>query len=342
MKNHAIIPIFISHKGCNNDCVFCNQKIITARQDPVTPSQVENIILTHLSTLENRNLSTIEVAFYGGSFTGIDTDEQISYLSVAKKFKDEGSIDKIHLSTRPDYIDENILRMLKNFGVDIIELGVQSFDDDVLRLSKRGHDVNSVYRAVDLIKSFGFSFGIQLMIGLMGDTAEKSIKSASIAASLKPSIARLYPTVVLPDTELFALYKTGDYLPLCEAEAVFICKEMYKILSNAGVNIIRVGLKSTDLINEDALSSNNYHPAFRQLVESEIAKEEVLSKLSAMNLKNIDAIILKAHSKSISNLSGHNGRNRKYFQNIFKGVNIKYISDNSIPIGTYEVLSVDS
>ena len=145
MKTHAIIPIFIPHRGCPNDCVFCNQKAITARTADVTPEDARRTIETYLPTLQGRNLETIEVAFFGGSFTGIPLDEQSAFLAVAREYKDAGLIDKIHMSTRPDYIDRCILDNLRNYDADTIELGVQSFDPDVLKASDRGHTADDVY-----------------------------------------------------------------------------------------------------------------------------------------------------------------------------------------------------
>ncbi|MBR6956171.1 MAG: radical SAM protein, partial [Firmicutes bacterium] len=157
MKKHAIIPIFISHRGCPNDCVFCNQKKITAREGDVKPEDVRNTIEQWLTTLAD--IETVEVSFYGGSFTGIPLEQQTEFLKIAKEYKDAGKIDAIHLSTRPDYIDVPILDNLKAHSVDVIELGVQSFSDEVLRASGRGHDAACVYEACDLIKSYGFTLG---------------------------------------------------------------------------------------------------------------------------------------------------------------------------------------
>ena len=279
MKTHAIIPIFIPHLGCPNDCVFCNQKKITAKTAPVTIDDMKATVERYLSTLSDRGIETIEMAFYGGSFTGIPLELQRQYLSVAKDYKDRGIIRKIHLSTRPDYINEKILDNLKEFDVDIIELGVQSLDEEVLLLSNRGHNRQAVYQASELIKEYGFELGLQLMIGLPGDTHEKSVQSAKEAVAIGPSIARLYPTVIIRDTELYAKYQKGEYVPLSMEEAVRTAKEMYSILTNAGINVIRVGLKSTDLINETGEIAGGYHPAFRQLVEAEIAKEQMEAQL---------------------------------------------------------------
>ena len=182
-KKHAIIPVFIPHRGCPNDCVFCNQKAITARQADVTPDDVKNIIETYLPTLSGRGLEEIELAFFGGSFTGIPLEDQSAFLQVAKEYKDRGLIDKIHMSTRPDYITREILDNLKKYDADIIELGVQSFAPDVLEASNRGHKVEDVYEACELIKKYGFDLGIQLMIGLPGDSPEKCIFSAQEAVT---------------------------------------------------------------------------------------------------------------------------------------------------------------
>jgi histone acetyltransferase (RNA polymerase elongator complex component) len=165
MKKHAIIPIFIPHRGCPNDCVFCNQRKITARTDDVTPEDAAGIIDTWLTTLRPsvpsegtvlHEKNTVEAAFYGGSFTGLEIEEQSEFLEVAYEYKQKGLIDKIHLSTRPDYIDHEILDNLRKYSVDTIELGVQSFDDEVLRKSNRGHTRDDVYRACDLIKEYGY------------------------------------------------------------------------------------------------------------------------------------------------------------------------------------------
>ena len=152
MKKHAIIPVFIPHKGCPNDCVFCNQKVITARTAHVTEDDVRRTIEQYLSTLSSRNMETIELAFFGGSFTGIPLEEQSSFLQIAREYKDRGIIQKIHMSTRPDYINEEILDNLIKYDADVIELGVQSFHPEVLQASSRGHSQEDIYRACSLIK----------------------------------------------------------------------------------------------------------------------------------------------------------------------------------------------
>ncbi|MDO4485712.1 MAG: radical SAM protein [Bacillota bacterium] len=341
MKTHAIIPVFIPHKGCPNDCVFCNQKAITARSDDVTPEDVKRTIETYLPTLRNRGLKTIEIAFFGGSFTGIPMDEQSAFLEVAAEYKRAGLIDKIHMSTRPDYIDESILDNLLKYDADIIELGVQSFDPEVLAASNRGHTVEDVYRACRLIKEYGFELGIQLMIGLPGDSMQKCIFSAREAVRLAPSIARLYPTIVLNDTELYNMYKNGSYEPLTTDRAVEITKEMYKILDDAGINIIRVGLKSTDLITEGGeIQGHTYHPAFRQLVEGQIAREQLEEQLVIQLQKDPDccSFTFASSGNSFSNMIGNAKRNRLYFEKKYPQLKIRYKTDSTLEDGYYTVV----
>ena len=346
MKTHAIIPVFIPHKGCPNDCVFCNQKAITARQADVSPQDVENLIETYLPTLRGRNLKTIEIAFFGGSFTGIPMEEQSAFLGVAKKYKDMGLIDKIHMSTRPDYIDERILDNLKAYDADVIELGVQSFDPDVLAASNRGHTAEQVYDACELIKAYGFELGIQLMIGLPEDSPEKCIYSARETVKIAPSIARLYPTIVLNDTELYNMYRNGTYEPLSTEEAVQTTKEMYKILDGAGINIIRVGLKSTDLITEGGeIQGHTFHPAFRQLVEGEIAKEQLEKQLidlmESSGLASAGApaaFTFFSSGNSFSNMIGNAKRNKNYFAEKYPDLKIRYKVDAALADGRYVVV----
>ncbi|MDD6920044.1 MAG: radical SAM protein [Eubacteriales bacterium] len=339
MKKHAIIPIFIPHNGCNNDCVFCNQKIITARSKSPDTQDVIDIIEKHLTTIDKNKIETIEVAFYGGSFTGLDISLQNKYLEVAKKYKLDGKIHKIHLSTRPDYVDETILVNLKKYYVDIIELGVQSFDKDVLTASKRGHSVEDVYRACELIKNYGFTLGIQLMIGLPKDNFEKSIFSANQLVQLKPAIARLYPTMVLPDTELLEMLNNGTYVPLSEDKVLNITKEMYKIIDDADIQIIRVGLKSTDLINDYNIKAGNYHPAFRQIVESAIALERIDSQISNIILNNFNVSELKiySNSKHISSAVGHKKSNKNHLENKYPNIKFRFLRDEMLRDNDYRI-----
>ncbi|MBQ3290826.1 MAG: radical SAM protein [Mogibacterium sp.] len=350
MKKHAIIPIFIPHKGCPNDCVFCNQRKITARTDDVTAEDARSIIDTWLTTLGDAG--TVEAAFYGGSFTGLTINEQSEFLAVTKEYKDKGLIDKVHLSTRPDYIDRDILDNLKAFSVDTIELGVQSFDDVVLKASNRGHTSADVYRAVKLIREYGFEFGIQLMIGLPGDSLESCIMSAEETVKLAPSLARLYPTIVLDDTKLYDMYVSGEYVPLTRREAVMRTKEMYKILDDAGITIMRVGLKSTDIIGEGgAINGGTYHPAFRQLVEGEIAKDRIEpliaeAALAAQNMerrKNPDGsdkppeISIWSNTKWYSNMIGHKACNKLYFCERFAGNRLHFRINDELEDGKFMV-----
>ena len=359
MKTHAIIPVFIPHRGCPNDCVFCNQKAITARTADVSPEDVKNLIETYLPTLQNRNLETIEIAFFGGSFTGIPIEEQSAFLEVASEYKKKGLIHKIHMSTRPDYINEDILDNLKKYDADVIELGVQSFDPEVLAASNRGHTAEDVEKACRLIKNYGFELGIQLMIGLPQDSPAKCIYSAREAVRMGPSIARLYPTIVLNDTELYHMYRSGKYRPLTSDDAVEITKEMYKILDDAGINIIRVGLKSTDLITEGGeIQGNTFHPAFRQLVEGQIAREQLETQLTELletageiladgsssqtadekTALCTDRFTFCSSSNSFSNMIGNARRNKLYFAEKYPELKIRYKVDTDLEDGCYTVV----
>ena len=266
-RKHVNIPIFISHEGCPNDCVFCNQRKITAKVDAMTLPEVSEQIKTYYSTLEDGTY--IEIAFFGGSFTGIDVPLQEQYLKIAYEQKKAGKIHAIRLSTRPDYISQDVLDRLRFYEVDTIELGVQSLDQEVLKASNRGHLVTDVYEAVQLIQAYGFRLGIQLMVGLPLDTKERAVLSAKLTALLRPDFVRIYPTLVIKDTKLLELTKDGRYQPLSLDCAVDWTKEMYQVFLTSHIPVIRMGLQPTDLITEGKeVLYGPFHPAFRQLVES--------------------------------------------------------------------------
>ena len=338
MKSHAIIPIFIPHKGCPHACIFCNQNRITLNEKPVSASEAAGIIEKHLSTLKGRNITIIEAAFYGGSFTGIPIEQQSEYLETARFYKTRGMINRIRLSTRPDYISDEILSNLKSYGVDTIELGVQSFDDEVLEKSNRGHNSAIVYENSRMIQDYGFELGLQLMAGLPGDTLEKDIFSANELVKIKPSIARLYPAIVLEGTELHRMYLAGDYSPLTLKESIGIVVEMYKIISSAGIHVIRAGLKSPDSIK----SGSNSHPAFRQLVESEIAKDSLERQLNEALSNKFSflppaSVRFLSNEKSFQNLVGHGKSNKIYFSEKYPSLKFIYETDNTLADGQYIV-----
>ena len=344
MKKHAIIPIFIPHKGCPHTCVFCNQNAITSRTADVTPQDVRKTADEWLSTLAGRGLDEIELSFFGGSFTGIPIEEQSAFLAVAKEYKDAGKIDRIHLSTRPDYINKEILDNLRYYGADVIELGVQSMDDRVLSLSERGHSSEDVYRACELIKSYGcFTLGIQLMIGLPGDSYESCMQSVRKTIEIGPAIARLYPTVIISQTKLSQMYRSGSYRPFSHEEMLRTVTDMYKALTGAGINVIRVGLKASALINDSTQSrveGDSYHPAFRQLVEGNIAREEIEAALDELtdpakagSGSGSGSVTIRAGSDRFSAAVGHKACNRKYFEARYPGLQIHYREDETVPEG---------
>lgn len=355
-KKHAIIPIFIPHYGCGYDCVFCNQNKITGVKSIPSYEEVEAKIDKWLSTLRplseasDNYAKTVELAFYGGSFTGIPMEVQSSYLDIAKRYKELGRIDKIHLSTRPDYIDENILENLKKHSVDTIELGAQSFDDEVLMASKRGHDSKCTEKSAKLIKDYGFELGLQLMVGLPKDSLKSSIYSANEVVRLSPSLARIYPTVMLEDTELLNMYRNGEYKPLKRDDAVKRAKAIYLILEKAGITIMRVGLKSGDIIDNSVIDSPAYHPAFRQLVESEIARDrieklinanqDILTDKSKTNESKIK-IDIYSSPKWFSNMLGNKSENKEYFKHKFSNLDLKYRIDRSIGDGDFKIVIKD-
>jgi len=272
MSRHRIIPIFIPHVGCPHDCVFCNQAKITGqlREDyeKITGEYVRETIERYLETIDRRE-TTVEVSFFGGTFTAINLKKQKELLQAAEKAKEEGLIDNIRLSTRPDYISLPIMNHLKSYGVDIVELGVQSMDDEVLKLSRRGYEKNIVYQASKLIKDFGMILGHQLMIGLPGDTREKDFLSVVESIKMQPDLVRIYPALVIKDTEMEEAYMKGTYRPYSLDEAVEISALMMKQYEDHGIKVIRIGLQPTEEISDKAdVVAGPFHPAIRELAES--------------------------------------------------------------------------
>ncbi len=323
MTRHYIIPIFVPHFGCPHDCVFCNQKRITGLSTNVKPEEVASIVEDHLRTFKED--AFIEVAFYGGSFTAIDIEIQKDLLSIPYEYKKKGKINEIRLSTRPDAIDKEILDLLKTYSVDTIELGVQSLDDDILIKSGRGHTSAHVYRAANLIKSYGFNLGLQMMVGLPGDSFEKDLYTCEEFIKIKPYCVRIYPTLVIRDTFLEEQFHKGKYIPYNMEEAIEISSLLLSKFDLNDINVIRIGLQPTENIQlgKDVIGGP-FHPSFRQEVESNIfirSFEEFLnqSKIESQG----KTLVIEASNRKISTIAGQKGRNKDLLKNKYGFSTIK-------------------
>lgn len=264
-KKRLVIPVFIPFAGCAHRCVFCDQFGITGARSLPDAGEVARIIEGHLSTWKGGGAK--EVAFYGGSFTALSAEEQRRYLTVAKRYVDDFSIDSIRVSTRPDAVTDEIAAMLRGYSVDMVELGVQSMSDEVLALSGRGHTAADSEGALVVLRSNGMSVGVQIMPGLPGDTAETVLETARKVAALKPDFVRIYPTLVLKGTPLHKMYLRGEYRPWEIAEMAEACRQAMRIFEAASVRVIRVGLQPTKELVEN-LVAGPYHPSFRQYIEN--------------------------------------------------------------------------
>lgn len=322
---HYNIPIFIPELACPNRCIYCNQRHISGQLQAVKPEEIKQIIEQHLATFIKP--SHIELAFFGGSFTGIDEKDMITYLETVQPYIEQGEIKSIRISTRPDYINEKILEILKRYNVKDIELGAQSLDEEVLAFAKRGHTVQDVEKASKLIKDYGFSLGLQMMIGLPLDTIEKSKKTAHKIIELEAESTRIYPTLVINNTDLADLYRQGKYKALSIEEAVEWTSEIYQIFTQTDITILRVGLHpSESLINGEQLLAGPFHVSFKELVLTKIWKD----KLSNIPL---DTKIIKVNPREINYAIGYKSSNKLYFQE--KIPNLKFISDSAVLIGTF-------
>ena len=325
MKKYNI-PIFVPHKGCPYDCVFCNQRRITGHIRPTEPDEVTEIIERHLGTIPAG--SSVEAAFFGGSFTGIPISEQSALMERVQPYIESGRIEGIRLSTRPDYINDEILTNLKHYNVTTVELGVQSMSDSVLRSANRGHTRADAETAARLIKEYKIGLGLQMMTGLPGDTDDIAIDTATRIIALRPDCVRIYPTLVIKDTYLEDLYRAGRYMPQTVDEAAELAAELIVMFENAGISVIRVGLQPTDEINAGAsVVAGPFHPAFGELAESAVYYNLARAELDGAES---DAVIY-VNPREVSKMTGNRRRNIARFKDEL-GINVKIQTDESLKV----------
>lgn len=327
---HANVAVFVPHAGCPHQCSFCNQRAISGTQLQPDAAFVRRTCSQAVRQLGER-CSDAELAFFGGSFTAIECSYMLELLGAAQEFVGEDGLSGIRVSTRPDAISPEILELLKEHRVTAIELGVQSLDNRVLALNKRGHTAQDAERAARLIRSYGFSLGLQMMVGLYGDSKESLYHTARQIVALSPDTVRIYPTVVLRGTALEALYQSGAYQPLELNDAVDLCAGLLELFEQAGIRVIRLGLHAEEELQRN-LVGGVYHPAFRELCESRILLNCTYKKLEEIPPGKI---ILRVNPRAVSKMAGQRRCNLLALRG--KGYEAKIVGDPSIGDGLHGI-----
>ena len=339
MKKEYIIPIFVPHLGCPNNCTFCNQKRISGQTKMVTAKDVKETIEYYLKNFKD-NHKYVEVAFFGGSFTAIEKEKQIELLEAAQEYIQNKLVNSIRISTRPDCIDKEILKRMKKYHVKTIELGVQSTNNYILSKCKRGHTGEDVKKASKLIRRYGFILGHQMMVGLPESTKQDEVNTAKELIRLKPKIVRIYPVLVIKDTELADEYNRGEYTPLTVGQAVERCKEIVDLFNRKKINVIRIGLQNTEEISDPSTEKSSvvagpYHPAFRQLVESGMWYDAIVNKIKKVNAK-VKKVKIIANDLNINNIIGHKKENIEKLKETYD-VDVVIERDEKIKPGKFKL-----
>ncbi len=326
-KSHANIPVFIPHLGCPNDCVFCNQRTISGVEE-FSLSDVRGIIDSALATIKGTGRKA-EIAFFGGSFTGIDRGLMISLLDLAEEYVKRGDVSGIRMSTRPDYISREIIDVIGKYTLSEVELGVQSMSDEVLALSRRGHTAEDTERACSLLKSAGIPFVGQMMTGLPGSSVCDEVYTARRICELGAVGCRIYPTVVFKNTCLAVMAERGEYTPLTVEDAVERSADVLEVFVSHGVKCLRIGLQdSENLHDSEKYYAGPAHPALGELVRSELFRRRLTSAIEALHER--EYVHVKVPTGAVSMAVGAHGVNREYLKNRFSIKKLKFTQTHSL------------
>ena len=328
---HANVAFFVPMVGCPHRCSFCDQNSITGESGVPTPEEVDRILKKAARDLHGFS-EKAEIAFFGGSFTMIPKELMESLLSVAKKWIDRKAFSGIRISTRPDAIDEDILSVLKEYGVTSIELGAQSCNNAVLEKNRRGHTFEDTQKASELIKNAGFSLGLQMMTGMPGSTKEDDLLTAARFAALKPDTMRIYPTLVLKNTLMAKWFESGEYIPQTVEEAASECAELLDVFELYNIKVIRLGLHAEESLEEN-LMAGPYHPAFREICESLRFRKKIAPMLTRLPK---GGYVLKVNPSEVSKCSGQHKANIEHWLSL--GYAVKITPDKNLNPGDFEVM----
>lgn len=328
---HSNISIFIPHAGCPHKCSFCNQKTISGSQSQPHADDVHRICsqaMTEVKSPENT-----EIAFFGGSFTAIDRSYMLELLEAAKCYIGENKFKGIRISTRPDFIDREVLEILKSYGVTAIELGAQSMVDKVLEANDRGHTAEDVYKASELIREYGFELGLQMMVGLYKSTIKDEQETMEKIIAIHPDTLRIYPVAVLEQTRLAQLFDSGEYKLLKFDEVVKLCTAMLMKCHFEKINVIKCGLHASEGVEGDKIAGF-YHPAFREICESMAYRVFIGEMFLRENIKN-GKVIVEVNPSCISKAIGHKKSNIEYFHN--KSIDMEVKGNEKLQIYQCEI-----
>lgn len=324
-----IVPVFVPHLGCPNQCVFCDQRTITGRPVPADPEMVREALRSAQAVT-----AWAELAFYGGSFTAIPREEQEALLKAAVPFREKGFLTSVRVSTRPDCVDEETIELLSAYGVETVELGAQSMSDRVLRASGRGHSAADTVRACGLLHERGMQVILQMMTGLPGSDPGEDLCTAEKLAALAPEGVRIYPTLVLRGTALAALWEKGSYRAQTPEEAVSVCAPILRLFREKGIPVLRLGLHPSREL-EEKLLAGPYHPALGELVRSRLYRDEAERLLSGMDPVP-ESVTLLVDPKSVSRMTGQGRENLLWLRERF-GLREIRTEAADLPTGTIAI-----
>ena len=325
-----IIPVFLPNIGCPHQCVFCNQTVITGiTQNIPSPKKLRALIDKFLE-YNAKKRTNVQISFFGGNFLGMTPDFIKLMLYEATRFVKSGQVDSIRFSTRPDTIDRNRLDIIKDFPVTTIEIGVQSMNDRVLGMSKRGHTSSDTEKAVNLLKERNYNIGAQMMVGMPGDDEAGALYSGQRIASLCFDFVRIYPTIVLSGSLLAGWHKKGKYIPISLGRCITLVKKLYLLFKEKNITVIRMGLQSSDSLEwNKTILAGPYHPAFGHLVYSEIFLDKARTILKSYG-SSFRKVIIKVHQKNISRIRGLKNMNVKILTAEFQIKKLDIIPDNTL------------
>lgn len=335
--NPFIIPIFLPQMGCPFRCLYCHQERITRRsQNGLDRNTFSSMVEAGLSSKRKKRGQEIEIAFFGGTFTNLPGDYQNQLLEWGADYISQKRVTSLRLSTRPDALSESKLDRLMAWGVKTIELGVQSLDDTVLRLSNRGHTAEEALQALALVKRYPVKIGIQLMTGLPGDSPPTLHQTISQVIAFKPDFVRLYPTLVFEGTPLAQWLHEGRYSPPSLDETVSLCSLAVERMEEVGIRVIRLGLQAHDGMQiGKGLVAGPYHPAFGSLVRGEIFLRKILKDLKKGGALS-SPITLEVAPQDHSYLTGNKKKN---LLRLIRGLDLFSIAikeESTLPPGSWK------
>lgn len=283
----------------------------------------------NISKIIEKNMSAKKIIqIKNKDFTSINIEKQKEILIELNKLIKKYKIYGIKITSDPDSIDKNNLKILKKYKVKEIELNIESSNDYILKIIGEDYNFETIKKVVSIIKRFCMCLSVKIAVGLPESTLADDLNTIKQVMRLKPIQISLIPCNLDYNKNIKKLYEKEEFIPLSKVQLVERIKEIIKLLRTYKIGKIFIG-EDKQYIEEIPISQ------FRRLVASEIWYEKIIDMIKSYNVK-VKEVEVEVNSEDVEDIKGLNNINLEQLKDVYD-VKLNIIVNNKIKRFNYKM-----